>query len=50
MVKRAAFSAAVGGALLIAAATTTPIAGQGGTGTIVGHVHYMGPPPVKLQM
>ena len=29
------------------ASTSTPIAGQGGTGTIVGHVKYMGPTPVN---
>ena len=27
--------------------TSVPAAGQGGTGTIVGHVHYMGPTPVN---
>ena len=48
MVKRAAFSLAVGGALLIAlAAATSPVAGQAGGGTIVGHVHYMGQTPVN---
>jgi len=40
--------AATGAAILVALATTsTPIAAQGGTGTIVGHVKYMGPTPVN---
>ena len=48
MVKRAAFSLAAGGALLVAlGATSTQVSGQGGTGTIVGHVHYMGQTPVN---
>jgi len=48
MVKRAAFSSAVCGTLFIAiAATTSPVAGQAGGGTIVGHVHYMGQTPVN---
>jgi plastocyanin len=48
MMKRATFSLAAGGALLIAlAAATSPVAGQAGGGTIVGHVHYMGPTPVN---
>src|SRR6185503_21220285 len=35
-------------AMLVALGTTsTPIASQGGTGTIVGHVRYMGPTPVN---
>jgi hypothetical protein len=33
--------------LVALAATSTPLAGQGGTGTIVGHVHYMGQTPVN---
>jgi plastocyanin len=37
----------VGAVTLVALGTTsTPIAAQGGTGTIVGHVRYMGPTPV----
>ena len=48
MVKRAAFSLAAGGALLVAlGATSTQVSGQGGTGTIVGHVRYMGQTPVN---
>src|ERR1044072_7773484 len=27
--------------------TSMPAAGQGGTGTIIGHVRYMGPTPVN---
>jgi plastocyanin len=38
--------AAPGAAMLVALGTSTPIAAQGGTGTIVGHVRYMGPTPV----
>ena len=35
-------------AILVALGTTsTSISGQGGTGTITGHVHYMGPTPVN---
>jgi plastocyanin len=46
MIKRAALSTAGCGALLIAlAASTSPVTGQSG-GTVVGHVHYMGPTPV----
>ena len=33
--------------LVALAATSASIAGQGGTGTIVGHVHYMGQTPVN---
>lgn len=33
--------------LVALSATTTPLAGQGGTGTIVGHVRYMGQTPVN---
>ncbi len=48
MITKAAFSLAAGGAVLIAlAASTSPVAGQAGGGTIVGHVHYMGPTPVN---
>lgn len=48
MVKEAALSLAAGAAVLIAlAATTSSVAGQGGGGTIVGHVRYMGPTPVN---
>jgi plastocyanin len=40
--------ASIGAAILVALATTsTPIAAQGATGTIVGHVKYMGPTPVN---
>jgi len=39
--------AATGAAMLVALGTSTPIAAQGGTGTIVGHVRYMGPTPVN---
>jgi len=39
---------AVGGALFIAVtAGTAPVSGQAGTGTIVGHVKYMGQTPVN---
>jgi hypothetical protein len=38
--------AATGAAMMVALGTSTPIAAQGGTGTIVGHVRYMGPTPV----
>src|SRR5262249_20596257 len=42
------FLSAVGGAVLIAlAAGTAPVSGQAATGTIVGHVKYMGPTPVN---
>jgi len=42
------FFAAIGAAILVALATTsTPIVAQGATGTIVGHVKYMGPTPVN---
>ena len=48
MVKKATFSLAAGVAMLVVFATTSsPVAGQGGGGTIVGHVHYMGPTPVN---
>jgi hypothetical protein len=40
--------AAISAAILVALATTsTPIVAQGATGTIVGHVKYMGPTPVN---
>ena len=47
--KKALFSfAAVAAATLVTfGITSTPVAGQGGTGTIVGHVKYMGPTPVN---
>ena len=47
--KQALFSlAATAAATLVAlGATSTPLAGQGGTGTIAGHVRYMGPTPVN---
>src|SRR5215212_572771 len=47
--KQALFSAAAIAAALLAALgiSSTPAAGQGGTGTIVGHVRYMGPAPVN---
>jgi plastocyanin len=48
MVKKAAFSLAAGAAMLFVFATaSSPVAGQGGGGTIVGHVHYMGPTPIN---
>ena len=47
--KKAMFSCAAAAAatLVTLGITSTPIAGQGGTGTIVGHVKYMGPTPVN---
>ena len=47
--KQALFSvtAAAAATLVALGATSASIAGQGGTGTIVGHVHYMGPTPVN---
>lgn len=47
--KHGVFSFAAAAAVTVVAlcATSTPIAGQVGTGTIVGHVHYMGPTPVN---
>jgi plastocyanin len=47
--KQSLFSlAAATAATLVALGTmSTPIAGQGGTGTITGHVQYMGPTPVN---
>ncbi len=48
MARKAIFSLAAGAAgLFVFAATSSPVAGQGGGGTIVGHVHYMGPTPVN---
>src|SRR5258705_7883790 len=41
------FSAAAATGLVMIGAASAPIAGQGGTGTIVGHVHYMGQTPVN---
>jgi plastocyanin len=41
------FSAAAATTLVMIGAASAPIAGQGGTGTIVGHVHYMGQTPVN---
>ena len=41
------FAAAAAALLVALGVTSTPIAGQGGTGTIVGHVRYMGPTPVN---
>lgn len=41
------FAAAAAVTLVALGATSTSIAGQGGTGTIVGHVRYMGPTPVN---
>jgi plastocyanin len=41
------FAAAAAATLVTFGITSTPIAGQGGTGTIVGHVKYMGPTPVN---
>jgi plastocyanin len=42
-----ALTAAAAAMLVAFGATSTPVAGQGGTGTITGHVHYMGPTPVN---
>jgi hypothetical protein len=39
-------TAAAAATLVALGATSTPVSGQGGTGTITGHVHYMGPTPV----
>jgi hypothetical protein len=48
MARKAILSlAAAASALFAFAATSSPVAGQGGGGTIVGHVHYMGPTPVN---
>ena len=46
--KHLLFSFAAAGAATVAGLglTATPISGQGATGTIVGHVKYMGPTPV----
>ena len=41
------FGAAAAVTLVALAGTSTSIAGQGGTGTITGHVRYMGPTPVN---
>jgi plastocyanin len=47
--KQSLFSlaAATAATLVALGATSTSIAGQGSTGTITGHVHYMGPTPVN---
>ena len=48
MVRNAVFLLATGAAMVaVFAATSHPVAGQGSGGTIVGHVHYMGPTPVN---
>jgi hypothetical protein len=48
MIRKATFSlAAIVATLFVFATTSSPVAGQGGGGTIVGHVHYMGPTPVN---
>src|SRR5258705_8728202 len=41
------FAAAAVTPLVMFGVASTPVAGQGGTGTIVGHVKYMGPTPVN---
>ena len=41
------FAAAAAATLVSVGVATTPVAGQGGTGTIVGHVRWMGPTPVN---
>ena len=41
------FAAAAAAPLVMFSVASTPVAGQGGTGTIVGHVKYMGPTPVN---
>ena len=47
--KQGLFSLAAAAAVTLVAlgATATSVAGQGGTGTITGHVRYMGPTPVN---
>jgi carboxypeptidase family protein len=47
--KQALFSITAAAAAMLGALgmTSTPAAGQGGMGTIVGHVKYMGPTPVN---
>jgi len=40
-------AAAVATTLTVVGVASTPVAGQGGTGTIVGHVRWMGPTPVN---
>jgi len=40
------FTAAAAATLIAFGVTSIPASGQGGTGTIVGHVRYMGPTPV----
>src|SRR5262245_5013318 len=47
--KQTLFSVAAAAAVTLVAlgATSTSLAGQGGTGTIVGHVRYLGPTPVN---
>src|ERR1044071_8888861 len=47
--KQALLSCAAAAAATIVALgiTSMPAAGQGGSGTIIGHVHYMGPTPVN---
>lgn len=47
--RKALFSCAAAAAATMASVgfATTPVAGQGGTGTIVGHVRWMGPTPVN---
>ena len=41
------FAAAAAATLVTFGITSTPIAGQGGSGTIAGHVKYTGPTPVN---
>lgn len=41
------FAAASIVAFVVIGVSSVPVAGQGGTGTIVGHVKYMGPTPVN---
>jgi hypothetical protein len=41
------FAAATAAPLVMFGIASTPVAGQGSTGTIVGHVKYMGPTPVN---
>jgi plastocyanin len=41
------FAAATAATLVSVGVATTSVAGQGGTGTIVGHVRWMGPTPVN---
>src|SRR3954470_21789949 len=41
------FAAAAAAPLVMFGVASTPVAGQAGSGTIVGHVKYMGPTPIN---